>query len=208
VQISVRRRLSRKWGRAGVVAGVVCLVTAGAAEASCPTAETSQPFARFGDTAPYELAPQGGFETGTVGWELSGAAVTDGNESYFVGSAGDSKSLRLGSEGVATSTALCVDERYPTWRVFARKLTGAKGQLKVEMVFTDSSGKTRVAPAGKLSNGKGEYANWRPSPILKLARGLPLSKSATGMMSIRLRFTADKAGEWAVDDIYLDPYRS
>ena len=205
--LNVRPRLTRTWGGAAV-ATVLCLATASAAQAACPTSPTQQPFAQFGDDLEYELAPQGSFETGSAGWDLDGARVTPENEGYFVGAATDSGSLSLSAQGVALSPPLCVDARYPMWRLFARKLDGAKGQLKVEMLYTDSSGKPKLATAGKLSNGHGEYAAWRPTPALKLARGLPLSKSPTGTMSIRLRFTADEAGDWALDDIYLDPYRS
>jgi hypothetical protein len=204
VHISVRLRLKRSVP----LAIATCLVSAAAAQASCPTLPTSEPFAPFGDTSPYELAPGGSFEDGAAGWALDGADLMSGNESYFVGAPSDGGSLRLGAQAVALSPALCVDESRPTWRLFATKLTGAKGQLRVDMVFTDSSGRTKVAPAGKLSSGKGEYGDWQPTPVLKLGRGLPLSKSPGGTMSIRLRFTADRGGAWAVDDIYLDPYRS
>lgn len=198
---------SRTWCSA-LFTTVVCLVTAGAAHASCPASATLQPFTAFQDGAAYELAPGGSFENGTDGWDLDRARVTPGNERYFVSGTSDASSLRLDAGGVALSPSLCVDSSYPMWRLFAQKPDGGKGQLKVEMLFTDASGKTKVAPAGKLSNGHGEYAAWRPTPALKLGRGLPLSKSPTGTMSIRLRFTADKAGDWAIDDIYLDPYRS
>jgi hypothetical protein len=202
------QRLKWMCGRAVVLAGLVCLTGAGAADASCPTLPTSLPFAGFGDSAPYELAPQGGFETGVDGWDLDRADLIVGNESYFAGSDADSGSLRLSAKGVAVSPPLCVDVRRPTWRLFARKLTRNKGQLKFEMLFTDSDGNTKVAQAGRVSNGRGEYSDWSPTPQLVLGRGLPLSSSPTGTMSIRLRFSADKAGDWAVDDIYLDPYRS
>ena len=49
-------------------------------------AATSQPFARFGDTSLYTLAPSGSFEAGTAGWTLDGASLQSGNESYHVNS--------------------------------------------------------------------------------------------------------------------------
>jgi len=208
VQISVRPRLERISGRAVLLASLACVLSAGTAQASCPKWPTSQPFSQFGDDAFYELAPQGGFEDGSDGWDLDRAEVADGNEAYYAGAESDSASLVLGPRGVAVSPALCVDARKPTWRLFARKLNRPKGQLRVEMLFTDPSGRPKVAQAGVLSSKKGEYSGWRPTPDLMLGRGLPLSQSPTGTMTIRLRFTADKAGDWAVDDIYLDPYRS
>jgi hypothetical protein len=207
MQHGIRTRLTRTLRRAGALAALACLAGAGAAQADCPGSQTSQPFSQFGDLADYELAPQGSFENGADGWDLSGADTAAGNEDYFVGSPSDATSLQVHPGGVAVSSSLCVDARYPMWRLFA-KGPARKGELKIEMLYTDPSGKTKVAPAAKLANGKGEYADWRPTQQLKLARALPVSKSPTGTLSIRLRFTADKAGDWAVDDIYLDPYRS
>jgi len=208
VGLDVPARRSRMWGGVGLVATVICMASAGAAQAACPVSPTLQPFAQFGDDAPYELLSQGSFETGSDEWQLDDAYVATGNESYSVGSADDESSLRLSARGVALSPSLCVDASYPTWRLFATKVDGSRGQVKVDMLYTDASGRTRAASAGKLSNRHGEYSTWRPTPVLALGRGLPLSQSPTGMLSIRLRFTADRAGSWALDDIYLDPYRS
>jgi hypothetical protein len=33
----------------------------------------------------------------------------------------------------------------------------------------------------------------------------PISTSRDGTMSVQIRLTADKGGEWLADDIYIDP---
>jgi hypothetical protein len=191
---SVRPRLKRAFAHACGLAGLLCLANAGVALASCPVAPISQPFASYGDTANYELAPQGAFDGDIGGWDLAGAEQ-------------DSGSLWVGAKGVAVSTALCVDAQRPTWRLFAKRLGRGKAQLRFDMLFVDASGRTKVVQAGRISSGRGEYDDWQPTPVLELGRALPLSKSPTGTLSVRLRFTAEK-GAWAIDDVYLDPYRS
>src|SRR5690349_17618923 len=98
--VGLKERSSRRWERGGgrapmvfsrsargrvragfasAVAGVVAtLGFAGVASASCPDQQSTQPFAPWGDAAQYVAAPDGGFEAGATGWQLSGgAAVQD-----------------------------------------------------------------------------------------------------------------------------------
>jgi hypothetical protein len=194
MHFTVRRRLKRSLAHAGGLAGLLVMANAGIAQASCPAAPISQPFAAYGDMAPYELAPQGAFDGDIDGWDLAGADLDDG-------------ALRVNAKGAAASSAVCVDAKRPTWRLFVRRLGRGKAQLRFDMLFVDESGRTRVVQAGRISSGKGDYDDWQPTPVLELGRGLPLSKSPTGTLSVRLRFTAEK-GAWAIDDVYIDPYRS
>src|SRR5690349_1865048 len=72
---------------------------------SCPTHPVSPPFAQWGDANDYYLAAGGSFE-GTadqVGWTLSGASLTSGNEPFFVNGSGDGQSLTIAGGGSATS---------------------------------------------------------------------------------------------------------
>jgi hypothetical protein len=198
------RRIPRA-ARLALATAVTCLVTTGVAQAAgCPNAPVAQPFTQFGDTSYYTLVPDGGFEGGGAGWTPSGSIVSE-NESFFVGSTSDAFSLQATSKVSAVSPAFCVDQDMPSLRLFARKLNPAKsGHLKVEVLYSDSSGNQKVATAGTLSNGgKADFASWQPSGLLKLSTVIPTTKKGTA--SVQVRLTADTGGDWLVDDVYADP---
>jgi hypothetical protein len=46
--------------------------------------------------------------------------------------------------------------------------------------------------------------NWTLTPVLKLAKALPLVPSQT--LTISIAFQPSGGGTWAVDDVYIDPY--
>ena len=81
-----------------------------------------------------------------------------------------------------------------------------KGILKFEYLFTDMAGASRVANGGQIKDD-GTYTSWKPSPILRLATALPVDKTATGDMNVRLRISADLDGGWVADDVFVDPLR-
>src|SRR5690242_5282337 len=90
---------------------------------NCDDSALTQPFARYGDRASYKSV--GSFEGGTGGWVLNGGAkVVAGNESAYVGGAGDAKSLLLPSGASATTPEVCVGLDEPTLRFFTRKNSG------------------------------------------------------------------------------------
>ena len=103
-----------------MLSAVAVLVVPAAAQAACPTTQTTKAFQAFGDNNDYSLVPNGGFETGAGGWSLSGAAVTAGNEPWSVRRAGDTKSLAIDATGAAVSPTVCVDLSRPTYRFFAQ----------------------------------------------------------------------------------------
>jgi hypothetical protein len=182
--------------------GAVCALVAAVpstAQAACPDQPTRQVFSRFGDYNWYYAAPGGTFEYGTPAWTFSGAALTAGNETYFVNASSDRQSLRLPAGASALSPWTCVSPQHPTLRFFARKLTGTGGTLRVDLVTLAG---TRLA--GSVSNS-GQYLTWRPTPTLDLAGALSLSGTTT--VNARLRLSADSAGPWGVDDVFIDPYR-
>ena len=175
-----------------------------AAQATCPTQPTRQVFRQFADTAWYSLAPGGSFEAGTAAWAHTGTRVAAGNETFFLNAATDTQSLQVPAKAFAVSPPFCVGMEHPTLRLMARKVSGSQGKLKVEILFPEGT-TTAVKVAGTLAN-TGQYAKWAPSPSLDLALALPF-KSETQTMNVRLRVTADTAGAWAVDDVFIDPYR-
>ena len=196
----------RRVRRLALATAVAGLSLSSVAQAACPTAGVSQPFKQFGDANYYTLAPGAGFEPGMADWTLTGTAVVAGNESYFLNTADDSAALKVKAGSVSLSPSFCVSAATPTLRLMAKKLTTTTGQLKVELLYRTANGDTKTALAGLIAHGaKGDYAStWKPSAELKLTTALPISTSP-GTMSVQIRLTADKGGDWLADDIYIDP---
>ena len=160
--------------------------TAPAASAACPAQPLSKPFTPWLDYADYQAAPDGGLEAGGAGWTLAGgAAVVDGNDPFLAGS----RSLALPDGASAATAPVCLTIAHPTLRFFAR----GTGRLTVTVAFRTLLGLTVELPVGVLS-GSGA---WAPSPILPVLANLVSDQA-------RFRFTA--AGDWRVDDVFVDPY--
>jgi hypothetical protein len=84
----------------------------------------------------------------------------------------------------------------------------------VRLEYADPTHGTRaVRTAGTVVMGgaqqNGDYADWAPTPTLRLSSALPLAKSPTGTLDVRVRVTADgEPGAWRVDDVFVDPFRA
>ncbi len=194
-------RTNRARTVATALAGAAVLAAAlpGLADAACPSSAGSHPFAAFGDEADYVPAPDGSFESGTPGWTLAGAAVTDGNESF---AETGTHSLAIEAGGRAVSAPVCVSGEYPTFRFFARQLSGdSHGNLTASLRWMDLLGITVESPAGSVTNA----GSWEPSPVMRLGDSMPLWLPAS-MMAVQLVFTSSGGGSWAIDDVYIDPY--
>ena len=192
---------------AAVVATAALAVSAPAANAGllvasapdCSPKPTSKPFAPWGDTSDYNLAPGGSFEPGKGSWQLKGASVVDGNEPWKVSGAG-SKSLKLPPGASATSPVICVGLEHPTLRFFTRNSQPLLSTLSVEVTFETSIGLKATLPVGVLlPNGQ-----WKPSPrMLVVANLLPLLPGEHTPVQFTVRSVG--LGTWWVDDFYVDP---
>jgi hypothetical protein len=188
------------------LAGLTCLgvlASTGVAFASCPVQSLSTPFTQWGDTNSYFQVPGGSFE-GTpdqVGWTLSGASLTPGNEPFYVNSSGDSQSLTISAGGTATSPFFCVDNTMSDLRFFAQEAT-AGSDLQVEALVQHRWG-VRTVPLEDLADGS--MSSWAPT-----APAGDFSFLADGVtLNVALVFSVPQsAGSWQIDDLYLDPYRS
>lgn len=173
-----------------------------ATDCTSPTVE--QPFTSWHDSASYILAPQGSFEAGADDWSLSNAAVDNGNESYNVGAAGGSHSLKIKPGGYALSPTICVGLDRPTLRFFARSSGGllSLSTMAVSVRFETSLGLVAELPVGVvLPNTK-----WQPSlPMPILANLLPLLPGQ--MTPVQFRFTPVGGASWWIDDVYVDPHQ-
>jgi hypothetical protein len=193
-----------------VFAVLVGMATAATAPAgatllgSCPDRPMSRPFLRWLDPISYTLAPNGGFENGSTGWQLkNGAAVVSGNDSFNLSGSGK-YSLYLPKGSSATSPAMCVE----TLDVFARYVAKNRGtillsSLKVEAIVRDSGGHTYVLPAGANTSG----TSWAPSlPAAALLNTLALLNNGKVTVSFRLTPIGLSAA-WQIDDFYVDPLK-
>ena len=171
----------------------------------CSSETYSHPFAQWGDNADYTSVPGGSFESGSAPWMLTGgAAVSDGNESYNVGNAGDAKSLGLPAGSSATSPAQCTGIDHPTMRFFVRNQGSSSSRLRVDVLYPGLLGAVRSETLGYI----GGTADWQPSNTQGLLIGNLMSTLSLSRTVIAFRFTpADASGKWSIDDAYLDPYR-
>jgi hypothetical protein len=180
------------------------LGSTGVALASCPSQPVSSPFTQWGDSNDYFLVPGGSFE-GTadqVGWTLSNASLTSGNESFNVNDPGDQQSLTINGGGSATSPYFCVDDTMSGLRFFAQQ-AGAGTDLRVKALLQNSDGSVTAVQLADLADGS--MPAWAPTDSLGGSGHLPAGSS----LMVALRFRAPiSSGSWQIDDIYVDPYRS
>jgi hypothetical protein len=194
---SVRRSLCALLG----AALFACAIPAVAGACTLPTGGSAA-FAPFGDHANYSLAPNGSFEIGAAGWSLTRSSVASGNESFFINSQGDSQSLSISANGSAVSPPICVGITTPAFRFVARRTSGSWAQMNVNLLWTDASGTTHTTTAGSIMGD----TNWAVAPVMNLGASLPLWQ-ADSTLSVRLQLLpAQYGGDWAIDDVYIDPY--
>jgi hypothetical protein len=202
--------------RAAALAAVSTLVIggglAGGAQAnilsllpgSCANQPESQPFTQWGDYNEYTPVPGGSFESGSVPWLLSGGAGTvAGNETFYVRSPTDSRSLALPAGSSATSPASCTDIYHPTLRLFVRNTGSSRSHLTVDALYPGLLGSVQSSQIGSLT-GSG---SWEPTPQLSLLLDNLLGTLSLDQTAIAFRFApAGSLGNWRIDDVYLDPF--
>jgi hypothetical protein len=190
---------------AAIFAGVAvlfCGIPAAAQASACTATPTKKAFAAFGDNADYSLAPNGSFEAGSGGWSLTNSSLQTGNESYKVGGSADSKSLAVKATGKAVSPQFCVGIEHPTFRLFARRTSGTWGVLYAKIRW-QQNGVTNETVVGSYSAGD---TAWHPTQSFNLA---PVLGIWNGDQSVQVQLVFDAetgGGNWAIDDVYVDPY--
>jgi hypothetical protein len=186
-----------------ITALLALAVFAGSAEA-CSYSGAKTVFSPWGDQHNYVLAPDGGFEAGGSGWQLNrGAAVVEGNESYYLNAAGDSKSLSLPAGSSAVSPPVCMAIDTPSFRLVARNSGDPSSQLRVEAVYK-LLGLVRTRTAGTFRAG----STWAPTQSVSTVLTLSTLVGTLIPSAIEIRFTPlDSSGQWQVDDVYIDPFR-
>lgn len=206
----IHPRIRKAVGRFAAMTCVAVFASTGAAFAStgpaflssCQAQSVTTPFAQFGDTSSYFLVPGGSFE-GTaeqVGWSLSKADLTAGNEPFYVNGASDNQSLTINGGGSATSPTFCGDNTMPYLRFFARE-TVPGSDLAVQAVFRMGHHQV-VWPLAVITDGT--LSGWAPVNQIALA---PSTLPSWVHIPVQLRFVSSGTGSWQVDDVYVDPFR-
>jgi hypothetical protein len=168
----------------------------------CGNPAPRQVFAPWHDRMAYVLIANGGFEQADPAWTLAnGAAVVEGNEPSFLNDPADHQSLSLPAGSSATSPATCFAAQSPTFRLMARTTGDRDSKLQVEAVYTNQNGSKVSRTAGMIRSGD----TWRPSKRLSLAIGRGKGRGRLVSGSVAFRFTPVGAGDWQVDDVFLDP---
>ena len=172
---------------------------------ACPTA-TSKVFAPWNDFAYYGYAPNGGFESGSTGWSLTGSAkVVSGNSPFYTHGKGERYSLSLPAGSSATSPPMCISLFSGKMRFFAMNKGLASSKLKVQIIY--GGGVSGLLSLVTKTLGLSDFGYvtagpaWQPSSSVGMLSGtLPLLTQY-----VQFRFVPDSSGAWQVDDVYLDP---
>jgi hypothetical protein len=163
---------------------------------ACPN-PTTQPFRAWSDYAQYAQVPDGGFESGAAGWQLSGVTVVAGNEPFYLQSASDRRSLYMPAGSSATTPPMCISLLSSKMRFV---VGGSKGSsVKVQVLYKGVLSSTLGVLDGGTVTSTGV---WAPSPEVSMLGGvLPLLTQ-----SVQFRFVAT-SGTTRVDDVFLDPWK-
>jgi hypothetical protein len=188
-----------------VVVATAFASTAGTAKAGLITGllgggcgATAPVFAPWGDWAGYYFAPNGGFESGSNGWTLTGgsAVVTQNNEPWFLAGFG-SRALQVPTGGSA-SINVCYGLTYPGVRAFATGV-GGPAKIHVRVYSRGLLGILSVLDGGSFQAGQG----WSPTP--KISTLFSALAAPLGTKSMTLQFTVE-SGTAQIDDLFVDPF--
>jgi hypothetical protein len=163
----------------------------------------SQVFAQWADYANYFLAPNGGLESGSIGWSLGGgASVVSGNQPFF---GSGQHSLSLPSSSTATSPTTCIGSGDLYVRMFGADKGGTDSGLRVRVVWYGLLNKVLgITNFNTYAPG----SDWSPTDKLSSSGGsiaVPLLP-ILGSTSARVEITPIGSGSrWLIDDLYIDP---
>ena len=171
----------------------------------CSSRVESTPFARWGDTHPYFLMPNGGFESGSASWTLAGgASVGTGNESYYASGRTASNSLVIPAGGKATSQTICVGRDETWFRLFVKN-PGVK-DASLQVVVTVQDPRTgQVEHETFIIDARSLGAGWSPTVPLRIP-----TATGGGIGTQNLTLAVNPIGAratWSIDDVFIDPFR-
>ena len=185
------------------VAALVAVAFSAATAQACPYSGAEQVFRPWGDSSFYVLASDGGFEAGGSGWTRSGGATAvDGNESFYLNDAADTKSLALPAGSSVVSPPICMSIDTPHFRLLARNTGDPTSTLRVEATYP-LLGLIRTKTVGTVKAGP----SWAPTQQLSTVLTLSTVVGTLIPSAIQIRITpVGSGGNWQVDDVYIDPF--
>jgi hypothetical protein len=177
-------------------------IWAGTAQA-CSYTGAEPVFSPWGDRHAYVLAPDGGFESGGVGWSFrNGAQVVDGNETFYLNESTDSRSLSLPAGSSALSPPICMSLDTPIFRMLARNGGDPTSRLRVEATYK-LLGLVRTKAVSTVAAG----SSWAPTQQMSTVLTLSTIVGTLIPSSIQIGISPlDNRGVWQVDDLYIDPF--
>jgi hypothetical protein len=188
---------------AGVATAGFALPAASSYAAGCPAVTATPVFASFGDTALYDLAPNGTFLNNATGWNFTGnVSVVPDTEPFNLLDFFGAKSIVMGQNSTATSPPFCVSGNDPYFRYLMRP-TGVSQMLT--QILVEQNGNqwiplTSYVNQAVLPNSIGIWTPTKPNPLSTL---LPLGNDGTA--TIKLQFV-NLIGSYTVGDVWVDPW--
>ena len=187
----------------------------------CAGQAFEQAFAQFNDKSQYTLVPNGSFEDGLEGWEVSGNASVVDHANVFRPEPG-SHALLMEAGSSVTSPAICVSKGYPYARLFAQQLSAGGGSgINVEVLYpsrTRGGNKPEVPNSNAGGNGNGggrptAGATVKPAGLLRgdTAFGpsrrfsIGQGRAGHGTAMVRFRFSVKGSASYLLDDVLVDP---
>ena len=173
----------------------------GAQPGGCPDVPTVNPFAPWRDLRRLLPRARRRHRGGGEPWQLEdGAHAVEGNSPFAVGAASDHRSLALPAGASATTAPMCIGEEHRTMRFFGTSTKS--GALLVEAIYTKRNGKPKSVTLGTMRGG----GDWAASDVLPMR--VNERAGADNALSVSLRFTPRGNGDWQIDDVYVDPFRT
>lgn len=127
----------------------------------CEGQTFEQAFKQFNDKSQYTLVPNGSFEGGLFGWDVTGNAVVLPHANEFRPDQG-ANALYMPAGSSVTSPPICVSKGYPYARTFVQRLHGVGfSSLKVDVIYPPrEKGSDKGKPTtGNNGNGNGNGNN-------------------------------------------------
>jgi len=170
------------------------------ASVPCSTRSTAKKFlAVDGDINSYFTAPAGTFEAGATGWALANSSVVTGNEPRYINGAGQSRSLKVNSGGLAVTPIFCNAKGEALVRFFYKGSAGARIHLHIDVTNTTSNLNSPLDWEVPVAANGG----W----VAASGINVPWMYSGDNTENMQLRFSA-VGGSVQVDDVEIDPWKS
>jgi hypothetical protein len=192
---------------AGTAAAIAAVAAPSAALGAPCDAAAAQVFSSYNDSAWYQLAPGGDFETADHGWSVSGTAALVADHDRALGQGPDTSAMELAPGASITSPPVCVTDESPTFRLTANTVRGFRDKtfnIRVEVLYRATRNSPwsvkpyeHVAPQGRSV----------PTKKFSLAAGqFGLDKqNPSDWTEVMFRVTPINGATVRIDDFYVDP---